>query len=442
MTRARRRPTLAARLLLPSGRRVTLRAQGAPAGLARAPGAPLFGEVDALVASGAVAVRDEAGHDVALDDLELPDFHVLRAALLASGHLAEAEVEVPCTNCGAPFACTPCAELELGPYVHGELGDDELDALVPAGEDVPFDPPLRLGRVREARSARLVRPTVRRARPLFRALGADGGAPLDAALVRAAGLEALGADRTPERVARALDAADDDAFDRVVDLLLGAWYPPRLTVRVACPACGARTPVDAPFERELLGDAPLLHGAAARARDGEAPFPDFDAFATRTEALAAPLVDAAPPGPSGDAVELVVVEGPADVDEGGEALLGSYVPPVEGGFGELAHPPRVSVYYRTFRALWDDEGPYDWEAEVLETVEHELEHHGYFLVGDDPMDEEERAEIARDRARVVGRRALAEREARAFGGSLADFARRAWPFFALLAAAALSWCGA
>lgn len=427
---------------------MALRAVGAPGGLARRAGAPLFDEVSRLLASGDVGITEDGGGALALDDLELPDFHVLRAALLATGHLAEPVVEVPCENCGARFSCAPCASLELGPYAHGELDDDELDALTPAGEDVPLEPPLRLGRVRTATSLRLLRPTLRAARPLHRAL-AEGAAleRIDAALVRAMGLEALGADRSPERIARALEAADDEAFDRLVDLLLAAWYPARLTVRVPCPTCGARAPVDAPFERELLGDAPLLDAAAraharAQAPEGDGPFPDFDTFARRAEALAAPLVDDAPTGPDGDAVELLIVEGPADVDDGGEALLGSYLPPREGGFGELAHPPRVTLYYRTFRALWDEDGAYDWEAEVVETVEHELEHHGYFLAGDDPMDAEERAAIADEHARVVGRRALAEREARAFGGSLVEFARRAWPLFAILAAAAaLSWCG-
>ena len=55
-------------------------------------------------------------------------------------------------------------------------------------------------------------------------------------------------------------------------------------------------------------------------------------------------------------------------------------------------PAEVTIFYRTFRAMWNEEGGYDWEAEIRETIEHELEHHVAFLTGDDPMDEAERDE--------------------------------------------------
>ncbi|MBF5066225.1 hypothetical protein G6O45_23615, partial [Salmonella enterica subsp. enterica serovar Istanbul] len=64
-------------------------------------------------------------------------------------------------------------------------------------------------------------------------------------------------------------------------------------------------------------------------------------------------------GVPGEAVELVVEGGTPAVDEGGEPLLGSYVPPHPGDAGAPSRAPVVTVYYRTFRATWDEDGAYD-----------------------------------------------------------------------------------
>ena len=82
-------------------------------------------------------------------------------------------------------------------------------------------------------------------------------------------------------------------------------------------------------------------------------------------------------------------------------------PEVKGDATTPALRPTVTLYVRTFRAMWNEEGAYDVAAEIDETVSHELEHHGHFLSGHDPMDEEERGEIAVEVARAfTGRKEL------------------------------------
>jgi hypothetical protein len=129
----------------------------------------------------------------------------------------------------------------------------------------------------------------------------------------------------------------------------------------------------------------------------------------------------------GEGVELVVDDGTPAVDDGGEPLLGSYLPPPPKDAPTVARPPTVTVYYKTFAAIERDEGRFDWEAELRETIEHELEHHVYFLRGDDPMDEEEHAEIDREALRIVGRAEATRRTLAVFGDSIPDFFVRAWP---------------
>ena len=125
--------------------------------------------------------------------------------------------------------------------------------------------------------------------------------------------------------------------------------------------------------------------------------------------------------------ELIVEDGVPAVDDGGEPLLGAYLPPPPKDAPVPTRPPTVTIYYRTFSRIEAEEGPYDWEGELRETIEHELEHHLYFLRGDDPMDEEERAEIGREAVRVVGEREATRRALAGFGLSIPDFFVRAWP---------------
>ena len=151
----------------------------------------------------------------------------------------------------------------------------------------------------------------------------------------------------------------------------------------------------------------------------------------RAHAIADPLIANIP----GEKVEFVVEAGTPHVDDGGEPLLGSYVPPPPKDAPVPMVPPRVTVYFRTFQRIEAEEGPFDWEDELRETIEHELEHHVYWLRGDDPMDAEEHAEIDREVVRVIGRGESTRRTLTTFGQSFGDFVQRAWPLIALAALA-------
>jgi hypothetical protein len=98
----------------------------------------------------------------------------------------------------------------------------------------------------------------------------------------------------------------------------------------------------------------------------------------------------------------------------------------------------VALYYRTFESMWNEDGPYDVEAELRETIEHELEHHAASLAGHDAMDDDERDEIAHEAMRVIGRREIARSGAAELFRDLGEFARRTWLVWlvALIAVAA------
>jgi hypothetical protein len=133
----------------------------------------------------------------------------------------------------------------------------------------------------------------------------------------------------------------------------------------------------------------------------------------------------------------VVESGTPAVDDGGEPLLGSYVPPYAGDLATPSRAPTVTIYYRTFRAIEADGGPFDWEAELEETIEHELEHHLFYLRGDDPMDAAERDAIDHEALRLIGRREATRRTLGSFGESIADFTRRTWPLWVIALAVLL-----
>ena len=129
------------------------------------------------------------------------------------------------------------------------------------------------------------------------------------------------------------------------------------------------------------------------------------------------------------AVPVILEQGVPHVDDGGVPLLGSYTPPPEGDEESLCPPTgEVRLYYRTFRNQWLDEGPYDVDAEIAETIEHELKHHLAFLRGWDETDAAERALIVEERRRVRGK-AETQRSARA---ERRTFLERTWPLWAIL----------
>ncbi len=415
-------PRPPARLTVPSGAVLSLRPRGEARPLIRAPGAPLFSEaVDALTPPDARVALSTEGKPVDVQSLPLRDFHVLRAVLARSGVIAEEHVEVSCRNCGEPMKVRPCAALEIGPWVDGELGDPELDTMLPFGEPIEI-PEIPLGRVRTARTVTFEDRTVAQANELFVAAAREQ-LVVTPEVVLAMGITALGTETDASRISRALTDCDDDAFHAVGDAFLATHYVLRLGAVVFCEACGARNDVDAPYEREsgAGGGAEVL----APARD-EA-FPDFDAFAARAKEVAQPMLDSVP----GEPAELVIEGGTPAVDDGGEPLLGSYVPPHPGDSGTPTQSPLVTVYYRTFLAMWNEDGPYDWKDELTETIEHELDHHISFLRGDDPTDDEERAVIREEAVRIVGRREVGRRAIEGFGASWTDFLRRTWPLWVL-----------
>jgi predicted RNA-binding Zn-ribbon protein involved in translation (DUF1610 family) len=404
---------------LPSGRVVTLEAS-VKAPRARLAKEPMFSELASLVGSGELTLT-EKGAPLALTSLELRDFHALRAIATHLGWIQEDEVAFPCCNCGETVEARPCASMQTGPFVDGELGDPELDATLDLSVAHPI-PPVKLRGGATAREVRLRRVTLGDAAALHRALRRRH-LVLTEAVVRGLGVEALGDEKRPAVVADALSRCSDAAFAAVGDLFLRAHYPPRLGALVLCPHCGARNDVDAPYDREMepSGDSPKSNGTT-----GEV-FPDFDGFAAHAKATFDDVVGAAV-----DHVRLVVDDDVPACDDGGEPLLGSYEPPG----GDVRAPVgtgAVTLYFRTFRAMWDEDGPYDWKAEVDETVEHELEHHAGWRAGSDPMDDDERAEIADERARHVGRRAVARQSVAALAADVRGFLARTWPIWLMVA---------
>lgn len=384
---------------LPGGRIVRIRTK--PRAKPRKPAAmdDLFG--------GARAVLREIV-DAEIDALSLAEFHALRAIATHLGWLEEEEIEIACRNCEHPLRARPCRAMRIGPFVDAELDDDELDGTLDLAETHD--------------GVRLAPRTVKEALPLHRALARP---ELDLApeIVRAMGVVAIGSRRDPRAIARYLRRCDDRAFGAVTNLFLEAHYPPRLFGLVVCDACGTRNDVDAPYDREFAPwDEPARAGGA---------FPTLDAFDELARRLAEPLLARAPaPRP-----DLVVDGGVPACDDGGEPLLGSYVPGHPGDARNPANPGEITLYFRTFQAMWNEDGPYDVEAELRETIEHELEHHEAGLVGHDPKDEEERDEIALEARRVIGRKAVVRAQAGAFAGDLREFWRRTWLiwFVALIA---------
>ncbi len=427
---------LPAKLTMPSGAVLQLKGDVREP-VAREKGAPLFSEVESAVTAGRVTITRD-GKPVDVGSLVLRDFHVLRAVLARSGVIAEEEIEITCRNCGAPMTMRPCAALEIGPWVDGELDDPELDVTLPLGEPIDIAP-VPLGRVREARTVTFQERTAKQARPLFTAVS-RGELDVTAAVVRAMGIVALGSERDPQKIARALAECDDEAFFSVGEAFVATHYVARLGCVVLCKECGARNDVDAPYERESGGgreseresesgresESESESGRESESEsESERAFPAFEGFARRAREIASPMMTELPD------VELVVEGGTPAVDDGGEPLLGSYVPPHPGDAGTPTQAPVVTVYYRTFRAMWNEDGPYDWEDELTETIEHELEHHLSFLRGHDPTDDEERAVIREEALRIVGKREAGRRALHGFGASWADFLRRTWPIWVL-----------
>lgn len=412
------------RLFLPSGARV----QVAPRTADAAPDENAVGPFAAEVASVVGAIHDSRGEPSSLDELELRDLHSLRAVLRRLSLVPDDEIEVVCRNCDAVIRVRPCAGLEVGPYLDDELDDPELDA------DFDFDheyPVPELDRERNPPpTLRLARRTVAQARPAHRALLAASGLRFTSAVVEGLGIVALDGETSAAHIARRLSSLDDDAFDAVAAWFETAHYPRRLVARHACDRCGAAEWLPVPPDRELT--------LAATTAPAPAPepvpegFPDVDAF----EALVEDRARAVYAEMNVDHVALQIVLGPADCDDGGEPLLGSYEPPAPDAL--IPRPAEIRIFHRTFARMFGEEGPYDVRAEVEETIRHELTHHLGWLAGDDPLDDDERAAIDEDLGRRVGRAEVRRRALREARGELRSFWRSTWWLWVIAALCTLA----
>lgn len=349
-----------------------------------------------------------------LTELPLADLHVLRAIARKLGLVPEPEVTLRCSNCHEELRVRPCASLELGPFLHDELEDPELDASFDFSRSWPI-PTFREG-------VKLVPRTVGEARALHRAVSLDRPLRITSGVVRAMGIVEIDGERDPRKLARLLREAPDDAFDAVVALFEDAHYPPRLDVPHACPSCGVSEWVSVPLDRELALPA---EGAPVPPDDAAFMSPD------ELEALVREEGELAYRELGVKEIDLAVIEGPAEVDDGGEPLLGCYRPPDPDGL--VPRPAEIRVFYRTFANMFHEEGPYDVRAEVRETIRHELEHHFGHLSGDDPLDDDEHAEIHREVARRVGKTELQKRAIGSFWSEARTFFARTWVLWLIAA---------
>jgi len=410
-------PPLPARVFLPSGRAVRLSDEAArrSAAEAKTPRERRGGCMEALaiLASEGVLFTDDGAP---IDPMCLPvrDAHTLRALLCHAGVQEEEAAELPCENCGTPFRVIPSSLLEIAPFVDGELHDPELDAIF--DHDKPHSiPPIRVGST-VARSIRLAPRTVEEALPLWRAVRPE----ITPAIVTAMGITALGRERRAKVIADALIAAPTASYRAVADLLYEAHSPARLVSVFRCPACGARNDLDVPWLREIPYEV-------GEARPRRRPFPDLDTFEAMVTAAAERIYRKR----GVRNIDLVVDEGVPLCDDGGEPLLGCYTP---GGTDEdlgFQRAPEIRIFYRTFESEQRRDRSFDVEAEIEETIDHEITHHLHHLAGFDPLDDEEQSAIADDAIRRIGKREATRRATKDIAAELRGFARTTWPLFAL-----------
>ena len=399
-------------ITLPSGSRVTLDVAELARRAPEVQDKPeLAAAVELLETPG--VIRDEEGPR-ALAELALVDVHLLVALCARAGLVPEAEREHACENCGARLSFVSSFGFEPGPFVDGELDDAELDARFDFTRPVAM-PTLFTGSG-VARSLVLAPRTLGQARMLY------GGRPLRVTrgLVAALGIEAIGRERRADVIVRTLGRASEEAWAALGDAWEDAHYSPRMFASARC-ACGARVDVPVPAARPFDAIAPPVAGDVDTGP--QQGFMSLDAFEKTAERARRAIY--AKKGVRN--VALVIETGVPDCDDGGEPLLGSYTPPA--GEGEQ---PEIRLYYRTFQSELRFDPSFDVEAEIHETIEHEVEHHLYFLSGHDPMDEEERVVIARERQRVVGRSELERRTRRGLGPEIVRFLRVMAPLLVLL----------
>ncbi len=379
---------------LPSGRRVRVRtAQAqAPTSKKKAPRA-LFDETREALRTGALVVEDAKTKarldDAAIDGLALAYFHVLRDFAIRSKLVPSEAEAITCDNCDTPLrfdgASLPLADLE----------DRYEGDAPPAERDVPLA---------EGQHVRMRPITLAEAAPLFRELARNRPFRITPALVRAMGIVRLTTGATtadePRALARALADLDDERWSAVEAGFLALAYPARAISVLPCPKCETVHELEVPWPREL--EPSQYHPR----RDEAVPFPSAEEFEDHVARVAAVVFERM--GVTG--MTLRVEPGVPDVDAGGIPMLGCYGPEQgEDGRTEFV----VTLFFRTFERSFRDDARFDWEHEVEETLEHEVQHHLYYLDGHDPMDEAERKETEADAIRRAGGKARLQREERA-----------------------------
>jgi hypothetical protein len=401
-------------IALPSGARITVRAT-----IDR----PLPRDLPAAIERGVVT------SDTDLFALPLADANVIEAVVAAMRAIDAPPTELVCRNCEASIALDGARALPVGPLLE-PLGDPELDPPVDREEWHAFDAPIAVARRGSARRFRLARRTLRDRIELEKHL--QGALDVAPPLIRALGINALADGETivvksPIAIARALDALDDDAFGVAWDAICRAYdrqhWPPRLLAPALCPECGARHDVE--VVRRPLDWAP------PRGEHADDTFPSLDVFSERVATITSDVFrELGLDDPRG--LQVVVDGGVPACDDGGEPLLGSYAPNLAAD-GDVLGPSSqfvITLYFRGFKSQFEDQ-PYDVDAEIRETIEHELEHHIGFLDGDDPLDDEERAAIATEHRRLVGGTEATDLAAGAgwLASDFARFLRTSWPLW-------------
>lgn len=400
--RGGRNAPLPRKLTLPSGRAIRIAVDVLEADRVAVVGQRSIRAVWRLLALKG-ALSDDGGVELELDDLELADAHLLASLVFRAGYVEEREVDVHCDNCGRTWRVRPSSAVEPGPFIDGELDDPELDAPFQFDRAHEITPTFTGAGI--ARSVRLAKRTFGQARSLYRT---DASRALTRATVLALGIQALGKEKKTAAIASSLSRASEDTWTTLGEVWEAAHYPSRLIAEVYC-ECGARSFVHAPADRAFDGLAPLSPIAAAD------PDPEgvlsLDAFEAEVERAKASVFAAR----GVRNLPVIVDAGVPACDEGGEPLLGSYQPPGADALGVGERPAEIHLFYRTFQSELRFDSSFDVKGEIRETLDHEVEHHLYFLQGFDPMDAQERAVIAKERQRVIGKKELIRRDVMELG---------------------------
>ena len=415
------------RVHLPSGLVVVLEAEGGSRRSRARPRARRSSpSSSALVASGDLALRTDRG-TLDLPSLELRDFHALRAIATRLGWLEEEAVEIACRNCGESFEHAPVRGARAGPLRRRGARRPGARSQRSISRSRTRSLPSSFAAASTARDVKL-RP-VTAPRPLrSTAPSAAGASSCPSASSAPWGSMPSAAVRDARRIADALARCPEEAWGAVGDLFLLAHYPPRLCVHR-----------DMPEVRRAK-----RRGRSLRAR-ARAVAPERRNQTRKSSPISTPSMR-----PRAQPTSAIV--GPRQAAGAPRRRLGC--PGLRRR--RRAAPRRVRAARRrpdgARRRRRDHRcitgrsarcgrrtGPTTGPAELDETIEHELEHHDGWRVGHDPMDDEERAEIARERGAPGRKEDRRPRERRGAGRSTcAGFLAKTWPIWLIVAAATLA----